>query len=112
MLTFKSCPERTGQQLCQCSIFFAVRTKKLMGIKKFHHLHFDSAKPGKVVVKVHSASAETRYELLKQPWTPDLLTLPQTKFLNVSSGTYTKKFIHSVPLNLSPWNSSYNTSSS
>ncbi|XP_064383600.1 uncharacterized protein LOC135332176 [Halichondria panicea] len=56
--------------------FFAVRMKKLTGIKKFHHFYFDSAKPGEVVVKVRSDSAETKYELLKQPWTPDPQTLP------------------------------------
>ena len=36
--------------------FFAVRMKKLTGIKKFHHFYFDSAKPGEVVVKVRSDS--------------------------------------------------------
>ncbi len=56
--------------------FFAGRMKKLTGIKKFHHFFFDSAKPGEVVVKVRSDSVETRHELLKRPWTPDPLTLP------------------------------------
>ncbi len=57
--------------------FFATRMKKLPGIKKFHHFHFDSAKAGEVLVKERSNSAEICHELLKEPWTPDPQTFPE-----------------------------------
>ena len=51
--------------------FFATKLKKLIGIKKFHHFHFDSISPGIVPVKEHSDTSESKINLLKGPWSPD-----------------------------------------
>ena len=44
---------------------FAPQFRKLEGIKKYHHFHFDSAEPGVVYAKIHSDSEnEKKVELL------------------------------------------------
>ena len=56
--------------------FFACHMKKFQGIKKYHHFLFDSSDPGVVTMKVHSDSAEEKFNLLKHPWSPHLSELP------------------------------------
>ena len=51
--------------------FFATKLKKLIGIKKFHHFHFDSISPGIVSVKEQCDTLESKINLLKAPWSPD-----------------------------------------
>ena len=47
------------------------------GIKKYHHFHFDSRKPGKMYVKMYSDEPE-EIELLTDPnWRPSASELPQ-----------------------------------
>ena len=67
------------------------------GIKKYHHFHFDSKKPGKVYVKMYSDEPE-EIELLTDPnWRPSASEPPQQPVCqrNVSS-TFTKKSGNSV----------------
>ena len=40
--------------------FFALHTKKLIGIKKYHHVRFSSAEPGVVYKKLQCDTAEQR----------------------------------------------------
>ena len=48
------------------------------GIKKYHHFHFDSRKPGKVYVKMYSDEPEKEIEHLNDPnWRPSASELPQ-----------------------------------
>ena len=52
--------------------FFANHTKKIPGIKKYHHFRFDSSHPGKVFVRIHSDCLEEELDLLKvESWLPD-----------------------------------------
>ena len=55
---------------CNWTDFFATRMKRLLGIKKFHHFHISFSSPGDVFAKEHSESAEVKFHLLKEPWTP------------------------------------------
>ena len=57
-------------------LFACHMMKQFIGIKKYHHFIFDSSNPGVVTMKVHSDSAEERFQLQKQPWSPDLSELP------------------------------------
>ena len=51
--------------------FFASHFKKIIGIKKLHHLHFTSLEPGICYVKERADTQQTRNQLLKSPWMPD-----------------------------------------
>lgn len=53
--------------------FFAPRMKKITGIKKLNHFHFNSAKPGVITVKEHSDTPEHEIKILKdtEPWSPN-----------------------------------------
>ena len=46
--------------------FFAEHCTKITGIKKLHHLRFDSAAPGCVFVKERSGSPEEERNILKK----------------------------------------------
>ena len=50
--------------------------KKMIGIKKYHHFRFSSAKPGVVYKKLQCDTAESREELLKDAWLPHHSCLP------------------------------------
>ena len=56
--------------------FFATRMRKIVGIKKFLHFRMPSSSPGIVFAKEHSDSTEVKFNLLKEPWTPDTEELP------------------------------------
>ena len=48
------------------------------GIKNYHHVCFDSRKPGKVYVKMYSDEPEKEIELLTDPnWRPSASNLPE-----------------------------------
>ena len=57
--------------------YFATFCKKLTGIKKLHHLRFDSASPGCVFVKERARSNEVKRSILKDKnWSPKADQLP------------------------------------
>ena len=56
--------------------FFAPRMKKIQGIKKYHHFHFDSTNPGVVGMKVQSDSLVQSIQILKEEWSPQCDDLP------------------------------------
>ena len=57
--------------------FFATRFKKITGIKKFHHFRISSSSPGCVFVKERIDSpTEKKFDVLKEPWTPESDVLP------------------------------------
>ena len=52
-------------------------TKKLVGIKSFHHLRFSSTSKGHVFARLKSDSPEVDYNLLKDKWSPTATVLPE-----------------------------------
>ena len=56
--------------------FFASHFKKIIGIKKFYHLHFTWLEPGVCYVKERADTQQTRIQLLKSSWMPDGSDLP------------------------------------
>ena len=56
--------------------FFAERMKKCLGIKKFHHFYFDSARPGVIGMKLQSDSSTQWINLLKNEWSPHCADVP------------------------------------
>lgn len=57
--------------------FLYEHTKKLVGIKSFHHLRFSSAHKGSVFVRETSDGPEVEYKLLKNEWSPTATDLPE-----------------------------------
>lgn len=68
--------------------FFALHMRKVPGIKKLHHLRFESTKPGEVFVKEHCDTAEYQVSLLKTHWSPSSSTLPE---INPPKGLSTER---------------------
>ena len=60
--------------------YFAVHFRRIVGIKKYQHFHFDSSLPGIVTVQEHCDSAKTSIPILKDKWMPLRETLPQQIF--------------------------------
>ena len=58
------------------SNFFASNSKRLTGIKHYHHFEFSSSRPGIVTVKEQSASESLSIPLLKHDWSPSVSELP------------------------------------
>lgn len=57
--------------------YFATYCTKVAGIKKLHHLRFDSAHPGYIFVKEKSGSPEVKRCILKdKTWSPTVEQLP------------------------------------
>ena len=56
--------------------FLASHFKKIIGIKKLHHLHSTSLEPGVCYVKERVDTQQTQIQLLKSPWMPDGSDLP------------------------------------
>ena len=52
-------------------------TKKSVGIKSFHHLHFSSTSKGHVFARLKADSPEVEYNLLKDKWLPTATVLPE-----------------------------------
>ena len=57
--------------------FFAPHLRKLPGIKKIHHFRMSSSQPGFIFIKEHSDTAEVKFSMLKEPWSPDKDDLPE-----------------------------------
>jgi len=57
--------------------FLYEHTKKLVGIKSFHHLRFSSTTKGHVFARLKSDSPEVDFNLLKDEWTPTATDLPE-----------------------------------
>ena len=57
--------------------FLYEHTKKLVGIKSFHHLRFSSTSKGHVFARLKSDSPEVDYNLLKDKWSPTATVLPE-----------------------------------
>ncbi len=58
--------------------FFAPRMKKCIGIKKYHHFHFDSEQPGVIGVQLQSDNPTKWIKLLKEEWSPHRDDVPDT----------------------------------
>ena len=59
--------------------YFATFCSKVKGIKKLHHLRFDSSSPGCVFVKERAGSNEAKHSLVKDKnWRPRADELPPT----------------------------------
>ena len=71
-------------------MFLYEHTKKLVGIKSFHHLWFSSAQKGSVFVRETSDGPEVEYKLLKNEWSPTATDLPEriTPGLSANSQWY------------------------
>ena len=57
--------------------FFVPHLRKLPGIKKIHHFRMSSSQPGFIFIKEHSDTAEVKFSMLKEPWSPDKDDLPE-----------------------------------
>ena len=57
--------------------FLYEHTKKLVGIKSFHHLRFSSTTKRYVFARLKSDSPEVDFNLLKDEWTPTATDLPE-----------------------------------
>ena len=57
--------------------FLYEHTKKLVGIKSFHHLRFSSTNKGHVFARLKSDAPEVDFNLLKDKWTPSPTVLPE-----------------------------------
>jgi len=57
--------------------FLYEHTKKLVGIKSFHHLRFSSTTKGHIFARLNSDSPEVDFNLLKDEWTPTAIDLPE-----------------------------------
>ena len=56
--------------------FLAPHLKKLLAIKKFHHLRMYTSKPGVVFCKEHSDLPEEEFDIFKHDWSPEKDDLP------------------------------------
>lgn len=59
--------------------FFASKFKKVSGIKKTHHFHVTTGKPGVIATKLHSDSKQEEINILKDGVVVDPLELPPEK---------------------------------
>ena len=57
--------------------FLYQHTKKLVGIKSFHHLRFSSSNREHVFAQLKSDAPEVDFDLLKNEWTPTATDLPE-----------------------------------
>lgn len=57
--------------------FLYEHTRKLIGIKSFHHLHFSSSNKGHVTARLKSDGPEVDFNLLKSEWKPTATDLPE-----------------------------------
>ena len=56
---------------------FATYCTKVVGIKKLHHIRFNSAHPGQIFVKEKTGSQEEKRNIMKDPsWSPSREELP------------------------------------
>ena len=60
--------------------YFAMHFRKIIGIKKYHHFHFDSSLPGTVIVQERCDTEKISIQILKDGWMPSRATLPQQVF--------------------------------
>ena len=63
--------------MCDWQTFLYEHTKKLVGIKSFHHLCFSSTSKGHVFARLESDSPEVEYNLLKDKWSLTATVLPE-----------------------------------
>jgi hypothetical protein len=52
--------------------FLAPHFKKFAGIKKYHHFRFVSSEPGVVYARKQCDTAEEKFQLLIDSWSPDV----------------------------------------
>ncbi len=57
--------------------FLYEHTKKLVGIKFYHHLCFSSTNKGHVFARLKSDTPEVDFNLLKDEWSPTATVLPE-----------------------------------
>ena len=57
--------------------FLYEHTRKLVGIKSFHHLRFSSTNKGHVFARLKSDAPEIDFNLLKHEWSPTATVLPE-----------------------------------
>ena len=68
--------------------YFKTFCTKVAGIKKLHHIRFDSAHPGYIFVKERAGSPE-----VKRSWSPKADELPPAGLSNSGSGTCTTVYL-------------------
>ena len=71
--------DETGEGYCpyrDWTSFFAPKLKKIKGIKKYHHFHFNSSEPGVVGLQVQSDRPIEHIQVLKEEWLPERDELP------------------------------------
>ena len=62
---------------CEWTGFLAPHFKKFAGIKKYHHFRFVSSEPGVVYARKQCDTAEEKFKLVIDSWSPDVAEEPE-----------------------------------